>query len=629
MARLSLCLLGGLQITLNGHPLAGLAYTKAQALLAYLVVESGRPHYRDALGSLLWPELSSASARANLRLVLANLREALGDTAATAPFLQITRDTIAFNRASDHELDVGIFGALLAACAHHPHRTLDRCLACVARLEQATARYAGEFLDEFAPDGSDPFNEWALAWRQRLHQQAMDALHALSNFYLYCGQDERALVFLRRQIELEPWQEEAHQELMRLYVRTGQRSNALAQYHRCRQALNQEFQLAPLPETTALYEQIQRGVISHDDRSSRQAHPSTLLPAPAPPLVGRNAELARLSDLLCNPACRIVTLVGPGGIGKTRLALAAAAAHAPLFTDGAAFVSLAGVSPDASIASAMADALGISRYGADDPRSQILTYLCGKELLLVIDNAEHMLESMAFLAELAAATPPLVLLVTSRARLQLCGEWVIEVQGLSYPSGAGTVGRHGYDSVELFEQTAERARGAPLPATERPWVEEICRFVEGMPLAIELAATWTRTLTCEEIAGKMAGNSMFLTAPLRAEAWRYFHEALAVAREASLTSVALDVLIGVATIMRDEGEDDSARELLTLVLHHSASRAETSSQARELLDSSDRLPSSSPSDASFEDEGGRFDAIIEQILNAPMHLRAAARSVTA
>src|SRR5262245_64555574 len=134
MAGLSLALLGPLRITLDGQPVSGFAYHKARALLAYLAVEAERPHHRDALVGLLWPELPDSAARTNLRQALANLREVIGDAAATPPFLLITRDTIQFNPASDYELDVAAFSALLTACERHAHRHLARCRSCAARM---------------------------------------------------------------------------------------------------------------------------------------------------------------------------------------------------------------------------------------------------------------------------------------------------------------------------------------------------------------------------------------------------------------------------------------------------------------------------------------------------------------
>src|SRR2546423_449713 len=166
MAQLSLSLLGGLQITLNRQPVSGFVYNKARALLVYLAVEADRPHHRDTLVGLLWPDLPDTAARTNLRQALANLREAIGDATATPPFLLITRDTIQFNPGSDYDLDVAAFTALLAACETHAHRRLERCRSCTARMQQALALYRGDFLAEFAPGDSAPFDEWQLLHRE-------------------------------------------------------------------------------------------------------------------------------------------------------------------------------------------------------------------------------------------------------------------------------------------------------------------------------------------------------------------------------------------------------------------------------------------------------------------------------
>jgi DNA-binding SARP family transcriptional activator len=188
------------QITLGSQPLGGIAYNKARALLAYLAVEAGRPHQRDALAALLWPELPDEAARHNLRQTLTNLRTALGGATATPPFLLITRDTIQLNPASDYELDVASFTALLAACETHTHRHLQRCRSCAARMQQALALYRGDFLAGFGVGDSAPFEEWQLRQRERLHQQALDALAHLADYHERHGDDEHARRYAQRQI---------------------------------------------------------------------------------------------------------------------------------------------------------------------------------------------------------------------------------------------------------------------------------------------------------------------------------------------------------------------------------------------------------------------------------------------
>ena len=184
---------------------------------------------------------------------------AIGDASATPPFLLITRDTIQLNPASDYDLDVAAFTALLAACETHAHRHLERCRSCAARMEQAITLYRGDFLAEFSVGDSAPFEEWQLRQRERLHQQALDALAHLADYHERRGEDEPARRYAQRQIELEPWREEAHRQLMRLLARGGQRSAALAQYETCRRILARDLGVEPEAETTALYERIRDG----------------------------------------------------------------------------------------------------------------------------------------------------------------------------------------------------------------------------------------------------------------------------------------------------------------------------------------------------------------------------------
>jgi predicted ATPase/DNA-binding XRE family transcriptional regulator len=251
--------------------------------------------------------------------------------------------------------------------------------------------------------------------------------------------------------------------------------------------------------------------------------PRVNLPTPATALVGRAAELDELDRLLHDPDCRLLTLSGPGGIGKTRLAIETAARQAAQFADGAAFVALASVAASDLIAPAIADALGFSFYGQANPSGQLIDFLQEKALLLLLDNFEHLVEGADFLVELLQRAPQLKLIVTSRERLNLQGEWVIELQGLPLPrnadgwkNGEPLVGFDDSAAVALFLQTARRTyAGFTLAPADRAAVARICRLVEGMPLGIELAAAWVRVLPLDEIADEIARTLDFLAASAR------------------------------------------------------------------------------------------------------------------
>jgi transcriptional regulator with XRE-family HTH domain len=254
-----------------------------------------------------------------------------------------------------------------------------------------------------------------------------------------------------------------------------------------------------------------------DSRSSPQPlTPAINLPVMPTPLIGREPELAGLGNLMDDPQCRLLTLVGPGGIGKTHLALEVACRHQDLFPERACFVSLASLSSPTYLVPAIADALGFSFQGQVEPRLQLNNYLRSKEMLLVLDNAEHLLDGVDLFVELLEDAPGVKLLVTSRERLNLQGEWVFEIQGLPVPISLKDAHAEEYSSVGLFVESARRAKVSfEVRAEEWPDVVRICQMVEGMPLGVELAAAWVPVLTCNEIAQEIESSLDFLTTSMR------------------------------------------------------------------------------------------------------------------
>ncbi len=486
---LRLEVLGGLRITLDDAPVTGFVSRKVEALLCYLAVER-RSHLRATLATLFWGDVADVDAATNLRQALANLRRLLD------PFLIITRHSVELNPDSNVWLDSAVFAASMASV-----HAID-----LHTLRAASELYRGDFLAGFVVRDASGFDEWAITHRERLREHALTALHVLAQHAVAQADYAAGINDTQRLLALDPWREEAHRQLMWLYLRSGQRSAALAQYQTCRQILARELGVEPMIETTALYDRI---------KAAQSLRTGTV--PQAQPLVGRKAEQAELSRLIANPASRLVVITGPGGIGKTRLALQAAAEWATRFLHGSRVASLATANSAERLISAIATTVGCGVRNADDAQEQLLCYLEDKDLLLVLDTFEHLIDAgVELLAQLLQRAPDVKLLVTSRERLQLHDEYMIELRGLDVPPPTMTDGVESYSGVQLFLQQARKmSANFVLAPSDKPAVVRICQLVEGLPLGIELAAAWLRVLSCADIVQEIERNLEFLSTSLR------------------------------------------------------------------------------------------------------------------
>jgi DNA-binding SARP family transcriptional activator/predicted ATPase len=538
--QLELAVLGKLQLSREGEPLTHLLPVKGQALLIYLAV-TRQSYSRSALAGLLWGDMPEETARANLRLTLSRLREAIGD------YLIVTRQTVGFDFDRPHRLDLAEFELYATAPEQNP----------LEHLRAALSLYRGDFLDDFQLPNAPDFESWALLERERLRQLAVKSLFYLSSEARQREAYGESIEFTRRILALEPWLEEAHQQLIWLLAQTGQRSAALAQYEQCCRLLSDELGVEPAPATVALYHQLKKGEFDPGDGlrqrgatvrlaeptepvngrqpllptpiSSAQALPSPHLTSQLTPFIGREAELAQIAELFARPDCRLLTLVGPGGVGKTRLALAAAEAQVKAFRDGVSIVPLVGIvraRADEAVdllINSIADALDYTFSAPQPPRELLLNYIANKQMLLLLDNFEQLLSlsdsetdgPIQLLLDILQRAAGVKFLITSRERLKLKAEWVLDVAGLAYPPPTAPNGFTDYPAVRLFGQSARRIKPNFDLAAEAGAVSHICQVVQGYPLYLELAANWVRVLPCQEIAAKIAADPDILatTAP--------------------------------------------------------------------------------------------------------------------
>lgn len=323
MAPTAISLLGAFQID-SGTP-AGTQFdsAKVRALLAYLVTENDRPHSREALSELLWPDQTERAARHSLSQALSNLRRVLGDRTADPPHLIVTRDTIQLNPDAAVTLDVHEFEKRLQATGHHRHAALESCAFCLEQMQQAVALYRGAFLDGLSPDAGESFDEWVTLRRAQLERDMVNLLHRLTLLHEARGEYEAARRTARRQIALDPLHEPAHQQLMRAYAWDGRRAAALRQYRELTQLLQDELATSPALESTRLFEAIRdRTLAPPDSKSPAPALLSEETPESRPAVVAREPELAVLQERVAAAVAghgRLVFITGETGSGKSTL----------------------------------------------------------------------------------------------------------------------------------------------------------------------------------------------------------------------------------------------------------------------------------------------------------------------
>ena len=489
--QLCIYLLGAFRIELKTQSIR-LPTRKTESLLAYLILHSGS-HSREKLAALFWGESSDTAARGSLRKALALLRKYIDSELILAD-----RETVRLDPSFPLWADVNSFEIqaqeLLAGTSLQPDQFTQSC-------------YQGDLLSDFYDDWIFPLREHYRALYLAVLLRGVEQARAQSDYQL-------AIEHAQKILEKDAANERAHQHLMFCYMTLGDRNKALEQYDACQCALQDELDVEPTRETQALYTWIKHAGVETPSLAARV----TNLPIPISSFVGRNRELSKIKQLLSN--ARLVTLTGAGGSGKTRLAIHAATDLIDSFKDGVWWVELAPLTEPSLVPSAVAKSLGIDGR-SDQPLTETLKqYLRTKRLLLVLDNCEHLIESCAHLAEsLLTSCADLKILTTSRESLCLSGENVWLVPPLSLPE-VKTITLLDllmeYEGVRLFIERASAINPEFTPSNENAMViTQICQRLDGIPLAIELAAARIRNMSVEQISAGLDDRFQLLTASTR------------------------------------------------------------------------------------------------------------------
>ena len=508
---LVIILFGPLAVQVDGHPLPRLRSHKEQWLLALLILHSHRPVERDWLAGTLWPESAESQAAYNLRRSLSNLRQALGTQAFR--LLSPTTHSLQFD-LSEATVDVLAFDQAIAQ-------------GDPPSLENAVALHSSPLLEGCT-------EEWAVPERQAREQAYLNALETLAAHAMNKGDASEAVGLLRRVVSVEPLRESAQRALMEALSASGDQAAAILTYRDLRLLLRRELNAEPDPETSALFAKLRM-------ESGSQAQPALPvlavvtssvtprhLPSPLTSLVGREQEIAEVRA--CLQAARLVTLTGTGGVGKTRLAIEVGQQIAAEYAEGVRFVDLAPLTDSELVVQVVASTLGLREEAGRPLQETLAGYLRSRHLLLILDSCEHLIQACAQLADrLLQNCPHLRILATSRQALGLIGEVSFRVPSLALPpSNARRNAPHQYDSpegedgvqsfvmrYEALRLFADRARQAlptfHIDARNVEAIGRICHQLDGIPLALELAAARVKAMPVEQIATRLDDRFRLMT----------------------------------------------------------------------------------------------------------------------
>ena len=501
--------LGSPQLILENKPVI-INRRSIVALLAYLAVnDSGqakRTYTRESLSALLWPDYDQVRAFTNLRHTLWEIQKILGPE-----WLITNRETIGLQADANVWVDVHQFESSLAE-----GQSQDEVSLRIPLLTECVQLYRHHFLAGFTLKRAPTFEEWSLTKANDLRHKQTEALTLLAEDYCLLGDAQSALQYARRLVTVDPLNESAHRLLMQVYSEVGQHNAALKQYQMFEQTLRKELGLDPQPETRALYKQIRKGDIKQFQVGIKREKiaPQNNLPQQLTSFIGREKEQAEIVRLIARN--RLVTLTGSGGVGKTRLSLQVAAEVLHRFPDGVWFIELAPLTNPGLIPQSILAALHLGEQAGKTPLQVLEEQLNNKKLLLILDNCEHLIEASARIVHaLLMSAPEIKILTTSREILSVEEELNWRVPSLTLPDPHSLLALDQltqYESISLFIERALFVQPHFIVSqANASAIVQICSRLDGIPLAIELAAARVKALSVDQIDRRLNDRFRLLT----------------------------------------------------------------------------------------------------------------------
>jgi DNA-binding SARP family transcriptional activator/predicted ATPase len=539
--------LGGLSILYDEQPLTGLVSRKAEALLVYLAVNQFCPQSREMLSAMLWDDRSQEQALTNLRVLVNSLKKHL------APFITITRTTLALNPQANIWIDAISLDHTIQSGSKWTEKNPLGNTAFFDQLAKALELYHGDFLFGYNLNQAEQFEDWILSEREHLRSSVITAYQNLITYRATKNDLALAVRDSNKLIRLDRTNENAHRWIMQLLAQNGQVQTALAHYESYQKWLAVELKARPEVETSMLYEQIRKGSIPAVNAYHNSARKSFWISDPAflqsdhsskpdvktwydaeivanapqkseinpyefiqttgkqptflHSFIGRSSEMAWIDQNLQDPDCRLIAITGPGGVGKSRLAIEAAARNQQLFPDGVHLVCFSDPDPSINLQTSLARSLGLKPIQGLSLTRQIISFLQHRQILLILDEFERPLIETPEVTKFINEAPGIKIIITSRQNKAFDFDAQLNLTGLPCATSSNIESAQDLSAVQLFIECSWRVNQSfHLTKDDLTYVLSICKQVDGLPLGIELAAACTYGQTCQQIAADLRNN---------------------------------------------------------------------------------------------------------------------------